>query len=546
MEDFCEIVDSVCDNIYEKTGESEYVLEMARKQLHRWIDMQIPGNGEAYTSHDRIMLRADGGTRADSAETNQSSLELPISLEYAFDRLDTPVFTIGTDRQVKHWNSPLEELTGVSRAEAQSRSMASQSMYSDEREQKLLADKVLEAPDSAHQKFDITRGESNGITVYRDQTEFVAQGGNKRHISFSAVPLYQNDELVGVIELVDDRTADIRRTREMQALVEELKTTISSIMDGNKGSRAHFTSEGNIDNSLLSVMDDLNALADQFENLSAHAIENMGEIEKSAERTSRKTEDISKMASEQSESMNTIDNEIVSLSATIQEIASTASEIEQRGAQAGELATTGRASADGALDAMEEIDTVTTSVEADIKELHDRLTEIDDIVSVIDGIADQTNLLALNANIEAARGNKNNDGFVVIANEIKDLAEESKEYAEEIETTVEQIQAVATKSSRGITEASNAVDNGISEVTGVIERLENIVEAVDETSKGVKEISDATDNQATSAGEISDMVEQASEHADKVASNVRDIETTTENQRDQVRDIRETLEEHTL
>ncbi|WP_175507219.1 methyl-accepting chemotaxis protein [Halostagnicola kamekurae] len=540
------MVDSVCEDIHTKHGGDGHVLERVRRRLHQQIDMRMVAGNDESESAEAINLRTDGGTTTSSAGTNQQSTELPISLEYAFDRLDTPVFTIGTDRSVKHWNSPLEELTGVPRSEAQSRAMASQSMYSDEREQKLLADKVLEAPDTAHERFDITRGESNGIPVYRDQTEFVAQGGNKRHISFSAVPLYRDEELVGVIELVDDRTADVRRTKEMQALVEELETTISALMDGNKGARADFTSEGNIDRSLLSVMDDLNALADQFEKLSTYAIANVGEIADAAEETSRKTEDITRMAAEQSESMNTIDDEIVSLSATVQEIASTAREIEEQGAQAEELATAGRASADEALEAMTEIDTVTTAVADDITELEERVDEIDEIVSVIDGIADQTNLLALNANIEAARNDGNNDGFVVIANEIKDLAEESKAYADEIETTVEQIQSVAAKSSRGITEASTAVDNGISEVTGVIERLEHIVDAVEETSQGVAEISDATDTQATSASEITDMVEQASAHADTVASNVREIEETTENQRDRVREIQETLEDHTL
>ena len=58
-----------------------------------------------------------------------------------------------------------------------------------------------------------------------------------------------------------------------------------------------------------------------------------------------------------------------------------------------------------------------------IEELHNQSKEIDDIVTVITGIADQTNLLALNAAIEAARAGDAGKGFAVVADEVRKLAE---------------------------------------------------------------------------------------------------------------------------
>lgn len=59
-------------------------------------------------------------------------------------------------------------------------------------------------------------------------------------------------------------------------------------------------------------------------------------------------------------------------------------------------------------------------------ELEERLSQIKQIVSTIDGIANQTKLLALNATIEAARAGEAGRGFAVVAHEIKKLASDTR------------------------------------------------------------------------------------------------------------------------
>ena len=74
-------------------------------------------------------------------------------------------------------------------------------------------------------------------------------------------------------------------------------------------------------------------------------------------------------------------------------------------------------------------------------QLEDKLTEINDVVEVIAGLAAQTDLLALNAAIEAARAGTAGNGFAVVASEVKKLARQTRDATER----------VAVISDRGIT-----------------------------------------------------------------------------------------------
>ncbi len=118
--------------------------------------------------------------------------------------------------------------------------------------------------------------------------------------------------------------------------------------------------------------------------------------------------------------------------------------------------------------------------------------EINQIISVIDGIAFQTNLLALNAGVEAARAGDAGKGFAVVANEVRALAQRSADAAKDIKAL--------------ITTSTQQVGEGVALVGETGTLLEKIVQRVGEIAGLMSEIATSTENQSVNLQQVNSAV----------------------------------------
>lgn len=113
---------------------------------------------------------------------------------------------------------------------------------------------------------------------------------------------------------------------------------------------------------------------------------------------------------------------------------------------------------------------------------------IQDIVSVIDGLAFQTNILALNAAVEAARAGEEGRGFAVVASEVRALALRSFTAASQIKTL--------------IGESVTHMQAGVQQVRHAGESMQHIVSTIGQVSSTLSKIAIASQQEAGSIAQV--------------------------------------------
>ncbi|MCX7843293.1 MAG: methyl-accepting chemotaxis protein [Clostridia bacterium] len=173
------------------------------------------------------------------------------------------------------------------------------------------------------------------------------------------------------------------------------------------------------------------------------------------------------------------------------------------------------------------------------EELHNKSTEIGQIVDVITSISEQTNLLSLNAAIEAARAGDQGKGFAVVADEVRKLAEQSSTAARRITSIIKSIQEETAKMSGsmnrsmieiqfGIKVTSNAgeafkkisstigrVNDQINEIYSEIKKMNDCILDIKHAGDNIVEITKAS---ATSSQEVAAAVQELSAGMEEVLS----------------------------
>jgi len=130
--------------------------------------------------------------------------------------------------------------------------------------------------------------------------------------------------------------------------------------------------------------------------------------------------------------------------------------------------------------------------------------DIGAIVKVVNSIARETNLLALNAAIEAARAGVAGRTFMVVSNEVKELAREAAGATERIAEKIEVIQQ----------NTALAVDS-IAEITSI----------VDEVSKIAEIIASTVEEQAATTTEIGRNVGEVATGSSSIAMKIAEVAT---------------------
>lgn len=160
-----------------------------------------------------------------------------------------------------------------------------------------------------------------------------------------------------------------------------------------------------------------------------------------------------------------------------------------------------------------------------VEQLQGSAVSIRRIVLMLDNMMKQTNILSLNAAIEASRAGAAGKGFMVVADEIRNLADQSKQAIQEVGAVAEQIQSEIGDSVEALSkaypffqrQATSVQDAGVT-FRHVQQHMERFIGQLAEVNRYVQSLNESQHILAASMSNVSAFAEQSSATTEEVVA----------------------------
>ncbi|WP_349656771.1 methyl-accepting chemotaxis protein [Xanthomonas sp. 10-10] len=323
-------------------------------------------------------------------------------------------------------------------------------------------------------------------------------------------PVHDHDgSSLGVVVEWQDRTQDL-------VLEEQLATVIAQATRGELGARLHGHANGGTlgqlaegVNRFLAITDDslqdmrqmlaamsrgdlsqridrqcegvfeqmkrdANATADELARIIAQIRSSSTAINQAAGHILTRNAALEQQVQRQSATLGRTAAQMQTVLATMQQHTAQAADTDKLTAAASEAARSGGDTMQQAMGTMQQMEHASRRIQ--------------DIISVIDGLAFQTNILALNAAVEAARAGDEGRGFAVVASEVRALALRSSTAASQIKTL--------------IGESVTHMQAGVQQVRHAGDGMQHIVATIGQVSSTLSKIAVASQQEAGSIAQV--------------------------------------------
>jgi methyl-accepting chemotaxis protein len=339
------------------------------------------------------------------------------------------------------------------------------------------------------------------------QYKRIAKGGREVWLQASYNPIMDmNGKPFKVVKYATDITEQHNSAETLANAVEETQGIIESAKAGDLSSRVPLDGKTG---AIASLCDGVNALMDKMTEVIVQVREAGETINTAAGEISSGNNDLSERTEQQASSLE-------ETAASMEQLASTVKNNAENAKQANQLA----AAASGvAVKGGEVVGQVVNTMSA----INSSAKKIEDIISVIDGIAFQTNILALNAAVEAARAGEQGRGFAVVAGEVRNLAQRSATAAKEIKELIADSVNKTAEGTIQVEQAGKTMQEIVTSVQRVTDIMGEITAASVEQSAGIDQVNTAVTSMDEVTQQNAALVEEAAAAAESLVEQAESL-----------------------
>jgi len=320
-------------------------------------------------------------------------------------------------------------------------------------------------------------------------------------------------EVKGLLTEAENGDFTVKGSYQSKDEIGELTTSFNNMTNTLQ---SVFTTVQDSSQQVASASEQLSASAEQNSKASEHITLTVQELASGSDKQVDKVEDSSKVITEITNHTKTIADHTEKITKDV--------------LHASEMSLEGNQAIKKVNEQMNSIYENVNSLSQAIKGLNNRSNEIGQITNVITGISAQTNLLALNAAIEAARAGEHGKGFAVVADEVRKLAEESTSSTERIAQLIQLIQSDTDKTIQTMKKAAEEVYSGLNVVHVAGDSFQKIELAVNGVVSQIEDISESLKKLANGTDIVNESIQNVSDVAKESAMITQNISAATEEQ----------------